>query len=262
MVGGPDDAVERLTPIFDALAPGVEAAERTPEREAGGAAPTPAERGWLHCGPSGAGHFVKMVHNGIEYGVMAAYAEGFNVLGHGQHRVRGPSRRCRDGAARRAAVLPLRPEPGGHRRGVAARLGDLQLVARPHRPGSRRRSSPRPRSRATSATRARVVGRSPRLSMRACRCRSSRQRCSLGSVPAVGRWLLTRSSPPCGRGSAGTSSGRRQRDDDRRAGLPANRRCARPVRSDGRPGEAEALSGALLPDEAGPARRSGDRCGA
>ena len=80
MVGGPDDAVERLTPIFDALAPGVEAAERTPEREADGAAPTPAELGWLHCGPSGAGHFVKMVHNGIEYGVMAAYAEGFNVL--------------------------------------------------------------------------------------------------------------------------------------------------------------------------------------
>ena len=80
MVGGPDAAVVRLTRIFDALAPGVEAAERTPEREAGGAQPTPEERGWLHCGPSGAGHFVKMVHNGIEYGVMAAYAEGFNVL--------------------------------------------------------------------------------------------------------------------------------------------------------------------------------------
>jgi 6-phosphogluconate dehydrogenase len=80
MIGGPDEAVERLAPIFDSLAPGVEAAERTPEREADGPAPTPAERGWLHCGPSGAGHFVKMVHNGIEYGLMAAYAEGFNVL--------------------------------------------------------------------------------------------------------------------------------------------------------------------------------------
>jgi 6-phosphogluconate dehydrogenase len=80
MVGGPADAVERLTPIFDALAPGVGTAERTPERLLIGDPPTSAERGWLHCGPTGAGHFVKMVHNGIEYGLMAAYAEGLNVL--------------------------------------------------------------------------------------------------------------------------------------------------------------------------------------
>ncbi len=79
MIGGPDDAVARLAPIFDTLAPGVEAAGRTPTRAAAGE-PTGPERGWLHCGPSGAGHFVKMVHNGIEYGMMAAYAEGLNVL--------------------------------------------------------------------------------------------------------------------------------------------------------------------------------------
>jgi 6-phosphogluconate dehydrogenase len=77
MVGGHPGAVEQLTPVFDTLAPGVDAADRTPGRD--GATST-AERGWLHCGPSGAGHFVKMVHNGIEYGLMAAYAEGFNVL--------------------------------------------------------------------------------------------------------------------------------------------------------------------------------------
>jgi len=77
MIGGPDDAVARLEPIFDTLAPGVGAAERTPGRAG---VPTPEERGWLHCGPNGAGHFVKMVHNGIEYGIMAAYAEGLNVL--------------------------------------------------------------------------------------------------------------------------------------------------------------------------------------
>jgi 6-phosphogluconate dehydrogenase len=77
MIGGPDDAVARLEPIFDTLAPGVGAAERTPGRNGH---PAPEERGWLHCGPSGAGHFVKMVHNGIEYGIMAAYAEGLNVL--------------------------------------------------------------------------------------------------------------------------------------------------------------------------------------
>ncbi|HKG04124.1 MAG TPA: decarboxylating 6-phosphogluconate dehydrogenase [Conexibacter sp.] len=79
MIGGDDAAVERLTPIFKALAPGVEAAERTPGRDGDLA---PGEEGWLHCGPPGAGHFVKMVHNGIEYGIMAAYAEGLNILKH------------------------------------------------------------------------------------------------------------------------------------------------------------------------------------
>ena len=77
MIGGPDGAVARLEPIFASLAPGVEAAERTPGRDG---EPTAAEQGYLHCGPSGAGHFVKMVHNGIEYGLMAAYAEGLNIL--------------------------------------------------------------------------------------------------------------------------------------------------------------------------------------
>ncbi|MEM7437865.1 MAG: phosphogluconate dehydrogenase (NAD(+)-dependent, decarboxylating) [Myxococcota bacterium] len=79
MIGGDTDAVNRLDPIFRALAPGVDAAERTPGRTG---EPTPAEHGYLHCGPSGAGHFVKMVHNGIEYGMMAAYAEGLNILHH------------------------------------------------------------------------------------------------------------------------------------------------------------------------------------
>ena len=77
MLGGPDAAVKRLDPIFASLAPGVESAERTPGRKG---KPGPAEHGFLHCGPNGAGHFVKMVHNGIEYGVMAAYAEGLNIL--------------------------------------------------------------------------------------------------------------------------------------------------------------------------------------
>jgi 6-phosphogluconate dehydrogenase len=77
MIGGPDQAVDRLDPIFATLAPGVESAERTPGRDGD---PSPSEQGYLHCGPSGAGHFVKMVHNGIEYGVMAAYAEGLNIL--------------------------------------------------------------------------------------------------------------------------------------------------------------------------------------
>ena len=77
MIGGEKAIVEHLTPIFSSLAPGVGTASRTPGRSG---AVAPAENGFLHCGPSGAGHFVKMVHNGIEYGVMAAYAEGLNVL--------------------------------------------------------------------------------------------------------------------------------------------------------------------------------------
>jgi 6-phosphogluconate dehydrogenase len=77
MIGGPDAAVERLDPIFSTVAPGVDSAQRTPGRSGD---PGPAEDGYLHCGPSGAGHFVKMVHNGIEYGLMAAYAEGLNIL--------------------------------------------------------------------------------------------------------------------------------------------------------------------------------------
>jgi 6-phosphogluconate dehydrogenase len=77
MIGGDDDAVGLLTPVFESLAPGAGDTVRTPGRDG---AEAPEERGWLHCGPSGAGHFVKMVHNGIEYGMMAAYAEGLNVL--------------------------------------------------------------------------------------------------------------------------------------------------------------------------------------
>jgi 6-phosphogluconate dehydrogenase len=80
MIGGDTAAVKRLEPIFESLAPGVGAAPRTPGREKAPAGT--AEHGYLHCGPAGAGHFVKMIHNGIEYGAMAAYAEGLNILHH------------------------------------------------------------------------------------------------------------------------------------------------------------------------------------
>jgi 6-phosphogluconate dehydrogenase len=79
MIGGEPEIVQRLDPLFKTLAPGVGSVPRTPGRE--GVSGT-AEQGYLHCGPSGAGHFVKMVHNGIEYGLMAAYAEGLNILKH------------------------------------------------------------------------------------------------------------------------------------------------------------------------------------
>jgi len=89
MMGGPKGAVERLDPIFKTLAPGVGDIPRTPGRDGRGT----AEQGYLYCGPSGSGHFVKMVHNGIEYGVMQAYAEGFDILrgAHSDHLPQGLS---------------------------------------------------------------------------------------------------------------------------------------------------------------------------
>ena len=98
MIGGPDLAVQRLDPVFQTLAPGVGDIPRTPGREKLGGT---AERGYLHCGASGSGHFVKMVHNGIEYGVMAAYAEGLAVLrganvGNGEHEIDAETTPLRD----------------------------------------------------------------------------------------------------------------------------------------------------------------------
>jgi 6-phosphogluconate dehydrogenase len=86
MIGGPTPAVQHLDPIFKTLAPGRGAVDRTPGREK---IDGTAEDGYLHCGPTGAGHFVKMVHNGIEYGLMAAYAEGLNILRHANVGKRG-----------------------------------------------------------------------------------------------------------------------------------------------------------------------------
>jgi 6-phosphogluconate dehydrogenase len=77
MIGGDEDAFQHCEPLFASIAPGLGPIDRTPGREG---APAPEEQGYLHCGPAGSGHFVKMVHNGIEYGIMAAYAEGLNVL--------------------------------------------------------------------------------------------------------------------------------------------------------------------------------------
>jgi 6-phosphogluconate dehydrogenase len=77
MIGGETEVVDRLSPIFASVAPGVDSAPRTPGRSG---EPSQAEHGYYHCGPNGAGHFVKMVHNGIEYGLMAAYAEGLNII--------------------------------------------------------------------------------------------------------------------------------------------------------------------------------------
>ena len=105
MIGGPKEAVQQLDPIFKTLAPGKGDIPRTPGREKLGGT---AEDGYIHCGPSGSGHFVKMVHNGIEYGIMQAYAEGFDIFKN------ATSKELPEEHA-------LRLEPAGHRGGLAAR---------------------------------------------------------------------------------------------------------------------------------------------
>ena len=117
MVGGPKQAVDRLDPIFAALAPGLGDIPRTPGREKGDPR---AERGYIHAGPSGAGHFVKMVHNGIEYGMIQAYAEGFDILRNKDSKKSGRGQ-------------TLHTQLAGYRGGLAARQRHLILAARSRR---------------------------------------------------------------------------------------------------------------------------------
>ena len=135
MIGGPESAFDRLEPIFASLAPGIDAAPRGRGRSG---EPTAGEHGYLHCGGSGAGHFVKMVHNGIEYGLMAAYAEGFDLLRHAGVRVGRARGGRRDRSARASRALHVRARPGGDRGAVAARQRRLLLAARPDLRGAPR----------------------------------------------------------------------------------------------------------------------------
>ena len=162
MAGGDDMSIERITPVLRSLAPGVDAAPRTPGRSG---PPAPEEEGWIHCGPSGSGHFVKMVHNGIEYGMMAAYAEGLNLL---QHANAGAAEQEVD-----AETTPLRdPEHYRYeidtakvaeawRRGTVVRSWLLDLAARRSRRTRRSVTSP-----AASPIRAKAAGPRSRRSTR------------------------------------------------------------------------------------------------
>ena len=140
------EVVQHLDPIFSTLAPGAGDIPRTPGREK---LDGTAEQGYLHCGPNGAGHFVKMVHNGIEYGLMAAYAEGLGILRAANVGKNTRRSRRRDDATARSRTLPVRPQPARHHRGVAARQRDRVVAAGPDsgRAGERSRSLPvrRPR---------------------------------------------------------------------------------------------------------------------
>ena len=137
MIGGEEAVVKRLDPIFAQLAPGMGAIDRTPGRAKVGGT---AEHGYLHCGPNGAGHFVKMVHNGIEYGIMAAYAEGFGILRVRQHREEDARDRCGDDTLKSPGALPVRPQPARRRRGVAQGQCDRLMAPRPYGRGASGRS--------------------------------------------------------------------------------------------------------------------------
>ena len=133
MIGGETRCGRAPGPdLRHASLPGVDAAARTPGREGD---PITAEQGYLHCGPNGAGHFVKMVHNGIEYGIMAAYAEGLGILRKANVGKQSQDARRRDRAAARSAVLPVRHRRGRGRRGLAPGQRHLVVAAGPHRHG-------------------------------------------------------------------------------------------------------------------------------
>ncbi len=202
MIGGEDEPVGRLDPIWRTIAPGAGSAEPTPGRDRPDGT---AQDGYLHCGPNGAGHFVKMVHNGVEYGMMAAIAEGLSIIHHadaGKHQ-----------AEIDAETTPLRdPEYYQYdidvgevaevwRRGsvVGSWLVDLTAVrARGARPTSRT-------SRAACRTRARGAGPWWPRSRRACPRRRSRPRSTGASSRASWACSPTRSSPRCAASSAATT---------------------------------------------------------
>ena len=148
MIGGETKAVSRLDPIFKTIAPGLGSAEPTPSRtRRDGTAPD----GYLHCGPSGAGHFVKMVHNGIEYGMMAAIAEGLSVIKHANAGSVNSGGRRRNHAAARLVGVRLRHRRRRGGRGLAARIGGRIVAGRP----DRRRVRPLTRARRLHRTRLR-----------------------------------------------------------------------------------------------------------
>ena len=203
MVGGAPEAIEIIDPILKTIAPGPGEIERTPGRDGDLA---PEEQGYLHCGPSGAGHFVKMVHNGIEYGIMAAYAEGLNILDKADI--------GNTTAEHSAEVAPMEEAEYYQfdintakvtelwRRGsvVSSWLLDLTAAALQENPDARRASP------AGSPTRARVAGPSRPRWTSACRYPCSPPPCSSGSPRGTRTSSPTRCSPRCGCSSAATRS--------------------------------------------------------
>ena len=199
MIGGDKEAVERLDPIFEALAPGAGDIDATPGRE--GRDPR-VERGYMHCGPSGAGHFVKMVHNGIEYGLMQAYAEGFDIL-------RGAASEALPEDQRFELDLPDIAEVWRRGSVIGSWLLDLTAMALAEDPEARALFRLRRRFRR------RAAGPSRRRSRRPCRPMCCRPRSTPASARANRKPSPTSCCRRCATSSAAMSSPRRTSDDDR-----------------------------------------------
>ena len=167
MIGGEPDIVQHLDPLFATLAPAVDSAPRTPGRDR--TSDGTAEHGYLHCGPNGAGHFVKMVHNGIEYGIMAAYAEGLNILRHANVGTQARVSDAETTPLRNPGAVPVRPQSFRHHRGLAPRQCHCVLAAGSHGHGVGRRSRSRRASPGACPIPAKDAGRSPRRLTKACR---------------------------------------------------------------------------------------------
>ena len=165
MIGGERDAVAQLEPVLATLAPG----GRLAPRGDGAASLAAAGLGYLHCGPVGAGHFVKMVHNGIEYGVMAAYAEGLNVLAHADAGLESAAADAETAPLKDPRLYQYRLDLAAISRGVAPRQHHRLEAARSHGGGTRQGRQARRFQLATSRTRARGAGPCRRRSMSACR---------------------------------------------------------------------------------------------
>ena len=233
MIGGEDAIVAHLEPIFAALAPGVGAAARTRGRD--GTA-SHAEQGFLHCGPTGAGHFVKMVHNGIEYGVMAAYAEGLEILCHADIGLRTQ--------ASDAETTPLR-DPEFYQ----YQLDLPEIAGRSLAPAA-----------AASRIPAKAAGPFRRRSTRRCPRRSSPRPCTNVSPRAAKRALPTACCRRCATSSAVTLKYRKRLPNESGNAIATDRRArtlgrAGDLRFHRRSGQQEDLSGTLCHGQEGRARR-------
>ena len=200
MIGGDTDAVQHLDPIFKALAPGIGTIERTPGRE--GHDPR-AEEGYIHAGPVGAGHFVKMIHNGIEYGMMQAMAEGFDIL------KAAPPTNCRKPSVSTSNVADIAEV---WRRGSVVTSWLLDLTSYALAKDERSTTSP-----ARSRIPAKAAGRSRRRSRKRSPPMCSPRRCSPASAPASRTPSRKKSSPRCASASAAMWN-RRRNDHPRRHG--------------------------------------------
>ena len=190
MIGGAKEIVERLDPIFGALAPGLGDITRTPGRA--GRDPR-AEHGYIHAGPNGAGHFVKMIHNGIEYGLMQAYAEGFDILRNANSEALAGGRALRSRSHR-------------HCRSVAPRQRHQFLAARSDGERARRRIRSSRASKAWSRIPAKAAGPSWRRSTKRCRRTCFRPRSIPVSARAATIPSRRKSSRRCGKALARTSN--------------------------------------------------------